>query len=133
MSWSMRQITKRLRQGQDLREEVERLVREHDIKAGVIASLVGGLQKASFRMPDGKTVENWNEPLEIVSGTGTLSKDDCHVHVSASKKDGSVVGGHLKPGCIVKETVEVVLLVFDDVEYVRKPDETTGYDELEIN
>jgi len=127
----MKQITKRLKPGQDLREEVEKLVKEHDIKAGVVVSLVGGLKSAKLRMGDGKTAMSLDEPLEIVSGTGTLSQDGCHTHVSASKQDGAVVGGHLKDGCIVKETVEVVLLVFDDVEYVRKPDEETGYDELE--
>ena len=129
----MRQITKRLKPGQDLRKEIEKLVKEHSIKAGAIVALVGGLKNVNLRMGDGRTVKSWDEPLEIVSGTGTLSKDGCHIHVSASKLDGSVIGGHLKEGCIVKETVEVVLLVFDDVKYVRKPDETTGYDELEIS
>jgi len=127
----MKQITKRLKPGQDLREEVEKLVKEHNIKAGTIISLVGGLKNANLRMADGKTVKSWDEPLEIVSGTGTLSQDGCHIHISASKLDGSVIGGHLKEGCIVKETVEIVLLVFDDVEYVRKPDKETGYNELD--
>src|SRR3990167_10413751 len=123
----MKQITKRLKPGQDLREEIENLVKEHDIKAGVVISLVGGLKSANLRMGDGKTVMSWDEPLEIVSGTGTLSRDGCHIHMSASKLDGSAIGGHLKESCVVKETVEVVLLVFDDVEYVRKPDKETGY------
>lgn len=128
----MRQITKRLKRGQDLREGIESLVKENDIKAGVIISVVGGLKSAKLRMGDGKTVESWDEALEIVSGTGTLSQDDCHIHVSLSRQDGSVIGGHLKHGCIVKETAEIVLLVFDNVKYVRKPDESTGYDELEL-
>ena len=127
----MKQITKRLRQGQGLREEIEKLVKENDVKAGVVVSIVGGLKNANLRMADGKTVKSWDEPLEIVSGTGTLSQDGCHIHISASKLDGSVIGGHLKEGCIVKETVEIVLLVFDDVEYVRKPDKETGYNELD--
>ena len=127
-----KEITKRLKPGQDLREEIEKLVEENDIKAGVVLSVVGGLSNANFRMGDGKTVKSWSEPLEIVSGTGTLSLDNCHIHISASRLDGSVVGGHLTPGCIIKETTEVVLLIFEDIKYVRKPDENTGYDELEV-
>ena len=128
----MRQLTKRLKPSQDLREEIEKLIEEHQVKAGVVLSIVGGLGNANVRMGDGKTVKSWNEPLEIVSGTGTLSPDNCHIHISVSKLDGSVVGGHLKAGCIVKETTEVVLLIFEDVKYVRKPDKSTGYDELEV-
>jgi predicted DNA-binding protein with PD1-like motif len=128
----MKQITKRLTPGQDLREEIEKLVKENQVKAGVVLSVVGGIKEGYFRMPDGKTVRHLGKPLEIVSGTGTISQDNCHIHISASDEEGSVVGGHLKPGCTVKETAEVVLLVFDDVVYKREPDENTGYDELVI-
>ena len=44
--------------------------------------------------------------------------------------DGNTFGGHLKEGCTIKTTAEVVILIFDDTEYERKPDTTTGYDEL---
>jgi len=128
----MKQITKRLKSGEDLREEIVKLVRDNNVQAGVVISIVGGLSKANFRMGDGKTVNSWDESLEIVSGTGTVSQDNCHIHISASDIDGKVIGGHLKPGCIVKETVEIVLLAFEDVTYKREPDEDTGYDELVI-
>lgn len=126
----MRQITKRLIPGQDLREGIEGLVKDNQIKAGVVLSIVGGIKEGYFRMPDGKTVKHFDKPLEIVSGTGTISQDNCHIHISVSDEEGNVVGGHLKPGCVVKETAEIVLLVFDDVVYKREPDKSTGYDEL---
>ena len=50
MQSSIRHVTKRLRPGQDLREEIEKLVEENNIRAGCVLSVVGSLEKASLRM-----------------------------------------------------------------------------------
>lgn len=96
-------------------------------------SLVGSLTKLRLRVADGKTVSEWDKQFEIVSATGTISADDCHIHVAAADQSGAVIGGHLKPGCTIGTTVELVVLVFDDVIYKRTPDQSTGYDELLIS
>ena len=132
----MNQITFRLKPGQLLKEEIEKIARDNDIKAGVLLSVVGGLQNAKLRMP-GATSENqvvkvWDGPLEIVSGIGTVSKNGCHIHISLSDKQGNVIGGHLKDGCVVGNTAEIVLGVFEDAEYKRILDKNTGFNELEI-
>ncbi|OGZ61918.1 MAG: hypothetical protein A3H51_02880 [Candidatus Spechtbacteria bacterium RIFCSPLOWO2_02_FULL_38_8] len=130
----MKQITKRLKGGQDLKQEISKLIRENNIKAGVIASLVGGLSKAVLRIPvvsdKGQAIKTYEKPFEIVSATGTLGNGDMHIHISVSDVEGNVFGGHLKEGCVVRGTVEVVILIFDDVIYKRVFDEETGYDEL---
>ena len=41
--------------------------------------------------------------------------------------------GHLKDGCIVNTTAEIVLNIFDNIKFKREYDENTGYDELIIN
>ena len=132
----MQQITLRLKPGQDLKKEIEKIALDKNIEAGVLLSVVGGLEGAKLRMagsePERQIVKEWSEPLEIVSGTGTVSKNGCHIHVSLSDKEGSVIGGHLKDGCIVKFTAEVVLLVFEDILYKRVADEETGFNELEV-
>jgi predicted DNA-binding protein with PD1-like motif len=128
----MHQITKRLLPGQDLRVEIGKVISEHQIKAGVIVSAVGSLEPVVLRMAGAKEVKTWEGEFEIVSITGTVSVNGHHIHLSASDKDGAVVGGHLKPGCIVRTTVELVMLAFDDVEYKRVPDPKSGYDELVI-
>jgi len=132
----MRQITARLKSGQDLKEEIENFANEKGIGAGVLVSLVGGLGKTVLRMPgatpEKQVVREWDGPFEIVSGTGTISKDGCHIHASVSDANGVVVGGHLKSGCIVANTVEVVILVFDDIVYKRAMDKETGFGELDI-
>ena len=133
----MHQITFRLKPGQDLRKEIEKIALDKDIEAGVLLSVVGGLENAKLRIagsePEGQIVKEWPGPFEIVSGTGTISKNGCHIHVSLSDKEGSVIGGHLKDGCIVKSTAEIVLLVFEDISYKRTLDEKTGFNELEVD
>mgnify|MGYP001566894705 CR=1 FL=1 len=129
----MKQLTFRLKSGQLLKEEIER--RTKNIKSGVLLSIVGGLENAELRMagsePDNQIVKELSGPLEIVSGTGTISKDGCHIHVSLSNQKGYVLGGHLKDGCKVKSTAEIVIGLFEDISYKRVYDDNTGFKELE--
>lgn len=133
---TMKQITKRLRPGQDLRKGIEEMVTENGVKAGVLLSVVGSLQKAVLRMPqpsaDVLKTKEWEESLEIVGGTGTLSQNGSHIHISISDQEGNVFGGHLKEGCVLRTGAEIVIGVFNDIEYKRAKDEETGYDELVI-
>jgi predicted DNA-binding protein with PD1-like motif len=133
----MRQLTFRLLPGQDLKQEIEKHVQEHKVTAGCLGSIVGGLEVAVLRMagstPDNQTVKTFSGPFEIVAGTGTLSLDKCHIHLSLSDREGRVIGGHLKQGCIIAFTAEITLLIFDDVVFRRKPDSVTGFDELMIS
>lgn len=132
----MHQITFRLKTGQFLKEEIEKAVEQNGIKAGVLLSVVGGLDRVVLRLAGSdvanQTIKTWEGDYEIVSGTGTFSQDGCHLHISLSDKDGAVIGGHLKDGCRVRFTAEVVIGVFEDVVYRRLPDEMTGFDELTI-
>ena len=82
--------------------------------------------------PDRQDVRSFDGPFEIVSGTGTISKDGCHLHISVSDKDGHVIGGHLKDGCRVGVTVEVVIGMFENTFYKRMLDISTGFNELDI-
>jgi len=131
----MRQITVRLKSGQYFREGIEAVVAEHGIQAGVILSAVGGVRNAFLRMPKQGSgehmIRNIEGPLEIVSCTGTLSPDGCHIHVSVSNAEGHCYGGHLKEGCPVFFTIELVIGVLEDVLYKRVFDGETGFDELE--
>jgi predicted DNA-binding protein with PD1-like motif len=128
----MRQFSKRILPGQDLRLTIEEFAREHAVKAGCVISLVGNLSKVVLRMADGKTVKEWEGLYEIVSATGTVSPEESHIHISVSDHEGKVIGGHLKVGAIVDLTAELVLLAFDDVEYSREYEEATGYDMLMV-
>ena len=122
----------RLTRGMDLKKSIEDYVVEKKIKSGVILSGVGCLYKVALRTADGVTVKTIDKDYEIVSITGTLSMDGCHIHISLSDVDLNVIGGHLKDGCLVNVTAEIVLGEFEDYEFGREFDESTGYKELTI-
>ncbi len=132
----MKQLTFRLKPGRFIKEEIEKIAGEKMIGAGVLLSIVGGLENAVLRMAgserDSQIVKNWDGPFEIVSGTGTVSKDGYHIHISVSDKNGALIGGHLKNGCKVKYTAEIVIGIIEDVIYKRTMDEETGFEELEL-
>lgn len=129
----MKHLTFRLRPGQFLKEEIE--LQTKDVEAGVLLSIVGALENANLRMagatPARQDVRNFEGPLEIVSGTGTISKDGCHLHISASDEEGRVIGGHLKDGCRVAVTAEVVIGILEHASYKRTFDKNTGFKELD--
>lgn len=122
----------RLTKGMDLKKSIEKYVVDKNIKAGVILSAVGCLYQVCLRTADGKTVKTIKDDYEIVSATGTLSMDGCHIHISLSDINLQTIGGHLKDNCLVNVTAEIVLGEFEEYEFLREFDETTGYKELVI-
>lgn len=130
----MKTIAKRLIDGQDLMLEIKKLLDEHDVMAGVILSAVGSLKQSTIRVPviDGQVKYIHPESVEIDSLHGTVSKHGCHLHIAVSDLEGKAWGGHLKEGCIIRTTCELVIGVLDDAVFTREPDEATGFDELVI-
>ncbi len=122
----------RLTKGMDLKKEIEKYAVENHI-SGIILCSVGCLSKLVIRLADGESILKKEEPFEIVSITGTLSPDGVHIHISVSDSNGNTIGGHLKDGCIINTTAEVCLQIFDDIQFSRKYDQSTGYNELVID
>ncbi|MEX1113320.1 MAG: PPC domain-containing DNA-binding protein [Patescibacteria group bacterium] len=121
----------RIEPDQDLREEIQRVVDQHAIDAGVILSGVGSLRRARIRLADAGRFLEAEQDYEIVSLTGTISRNGSHLHLSVSDDQGKTVGGHLSKGCVVRTTAEIVIGVVQGT-YRRKPDSRTGYDELVV-
>ena len=119
----------RLERGADLRAEIEKAAEENGFRCGALLSAVGCVSCARLRCADGKTIVEINEPCEIVSATGTVSEQRCHVHISLAKADLSVGGGHLAYGCIVNTTCELILVKASGWRLVEEFDENTGYNE----
>jgi predicted DNA-binding protein with PD1-like motif len=130
----MKTIAIRLHEGQDLLQEIQRLVAEHGVQAGVILSGVGSLKTAAIRTPVLGEIVKYIRPatVEIASLQGTVSVNGCHVHITVSDVDGIAKGGHLKEGCIIRTTCELVIGILDDTVFKREPDEQTGFSELVV-
>ena len=120
----------RLRRGEDLLPVIRQLAEERMLEAAVVLSGVGCLSRAVLRDADGRTVRTVEEPCEILSLTGTVSRQRCHLHIALSKENLSTVGGHLVEGCIINTTCELVLGILDGWRIDTEFDAETGYDEL---
>lgn len=130
----MKIYTLRLKPDEDLKSALLSYAKEQGIKAGSILTCVGSLKEASLRMagalPDKQDTRIYKDIYEIVSLTGTLNHDDCHLHLAISDKEGKVYGGHLKNGSLIETTAEIVIIEDDSVVYTRELDEVTGFMEL---
>lgn len=120
----------RLRPGEDLRHALERLAHRHRLRAAVILSGVGSLTEASLRFADQRDGTLLEGPFEIVSITGTISRDGLHVHLSIADAEGRAVGGHLMAGCTIRTTCELALAELPGWHMRRALDRATGYREL---
>lgn len=126
----------RLHSGDDLREQIRKLADDNQVKAGVIICGAGALTSLRVRLagaqPDHQPILEKQEDFEIVSLTGTISQDDMHVHISASDKAGRVWGGHLKEGCIVTITAEILILEVKNKQFGTAFDAESGFELLTI-
>lgn len=121
---------RRLHRGDDLLLSIKAICRENHIAAGVILSGVGCLTRAVLRDADGVTVRTVEEHCEILSLMGTVSEERCHLHIALSRQGLGAFGGHLKEGCLINTTCELVIGVLDGWRYGTEQDGETGYDEI---
>jgi predicted DNA-binding protein with PD1-like motif len=126
----------RFQPGDDLRQQIATYVKAENITAGVIVSSVGSLSKAVFRLagaqPSHQPVLERQDEFEIVSLNGTVGSGGMHLHISLSDREGNVIGGHLKDGCILKTTAEIVVAADASQRFDRRLDPQTGFEELVI-
>ncbi|MFI3167646.1 MAG: PPC domain-containing DNA-binding protein [Bacillota bacterium] len=120
----------RLKRGDDLLLKIQEIADQNNIECGVVLSAVGCVSTATVRDASGVNFQTINQDMEIISVMGTVSKNRTHLHVSFSKEDLSVVGGHLVCGCIVNTTCELVIAPINGVKIQTEFDSETGYDEL---
>lgn len=130
----MRALVLRLSPGEDLRAALDaafaRACAQEGAGAACVVSAVGSFTQAVLRyaaQPEGMVLPG---PLELVTLSGTLSRDGAHLHASVSDAAGDVKGGHVMPGCVVRTTAEVVMGLLPGWDFSRVDDAVTGYKEL---
>jgi predicted DNA-binding protein with PD1-like motif len=122
----------RLKPGQDLKEEIQKLVTDKQIKAGWISTCVGSLTNYNIRFANQPNGFSDSGHFEIVSLTGTVSTNGSHIHISISDSTGKTIGGHLLDGCKVYTTAEIVIQSSSQFEFKREKDGTTPWEELQV-
>jgi predicted DNA-binding protein with PD1-like motif len=128
----MHAYTFRLRPGQDLYEQIEAFTLREGINAGFVLSAVGSLTQATLRLANRETHTEYKGHFEIVSMTGTVSRNGSHLHISISDGDGKTIGGHLVPGCKIYTTAEMVIGSLENVIFKREFSQDSGYEELVV-
>ena len=105
---------------------------EQQEQAGCLISAVGSLSVAQLRLAGATQATAIHGELEIISLSGTLSPDGAHLHIAVADRQGSVIGGHLCVGSLVRTTAELVIGLLPDWRFSRELDPATGYAELAI-
>jgi predicted DNA-binding protein with PD1-like motif len=122
----------RLKPGQLLKEEIQKIVDEKQIKAGWISTCAGSLTQYNIRFANEPTGYSAKGHFEIVSLSGTVSTNGSHLHIAVSDSSGKTIGGHLLDSNIVYTTAEIVILYTSDVVFKREKDGTTDWEELQV-
>ena len=128
----MKVVPLRLQPGADLRQALEAWMGEQQEQAACLISAVGSLSVAQLRLAGATQAKAIHGELEIISLSGTLSSDGAHLHIAIADNNGTVIGGHLCVGSLVRTTAELVVGLLPEWRFHREPDPATGYTELEI-
>jgi hypothetical protein len=129
----MKVVPLRLQPSDDLRLVLEAWMGEQEELAGCVLSAVGSLSLAQLRLAGATEATAIHGELEILSLSGTLSPDGAHLHIAIAGSSGTVIGGHLCAGSLVRTTAELVVGLLPEWRFRRELDPVTGYAELRIS
>lgn len=101
-------------------------------QAGCLISGIGSLSVAQLRLAGCQESTILRGELEILSLAGTLCADGAHLHIAIADRSGSVIGGHLCIGSLVRTTAELMVGLLPEWQFRRELDPATGYAELQI-
>lgn len=129
---SVPNVLTRLPKEGDLLSELNALCKEKNIRRGTV-QVMGAVENATlgYYLQDERRYisQEFDEHMEILAGIGNVSIKDgdpfVHLHLTLSRKDFSVIGGHTMPGCKIF-AAEVCIITLEGEELVRGFDEPTG-------
>lgn len=143
LSTNGKSVVGRILPGVQLFEGIQQICEQYHIKYGVITALLGSLRAGSIvcvmeneesplgiSYSQGTIIEG---PLEILSGQGMIGRGEedefqIHLHGLMVDKNLTIHGGHFIPeGNRVLATVEIMIQIVEDGEFLRKFDEETGF------
>jgi uncharacterized protein len=118
-----RVVVLRLKYQTDLLAGLQKMVKQENIRNGVILSAIGSVrgyqvhQVRNRTLPSQDTfVKNPTEPADLVSMNGYVIEGKLHPHVTLATPD-KVIAGHLEPGTEVFTFAIVTIGVMNDVDF----------------
>jgi predicted DNA-binding protein with PD1-like motif len=126
----MRQLPVRLPPGCDLRRALESLGREQFQEGAFVLCGIGSLVDPRLRLAAADEETRYEGPFEILTLSGTLTRQGAHLHMSIASSLGDVRGGHVVYGNVVRTTAELLLVQAADWTLQRERDAATGFLEL---
>jgi predicted DNA-binding protein with PD1-like motif len=130
METSMHALPLRIPAGADLRAALDGVPALHGVAAAFVIQGIGSLSVACIRHAGQPACTELRGDLEILTLGGSLSPDGPHLHIAVSDAAGQVTGGHMGPGCVVRTTAEVLVMLLPGHRFSREHDPATGFKEL---
>lgn len=120
-----RVLVGRIMPGEDVIESVTNIVKEKNIKSGLI-NIIGALNKFTIGYFDVETkeynYETYEESVELVSCMGNVAWKEgepvIHLHFIVAREDYSIMGGHMGQPSTVSVTGEVY--VYETEEKLKR-------------
>jgi predicted DNA-binding protein with PD1-like motif len=109
-----RLLVARLNPGDDLLRSLAELVRQNEIRSGVILNGIGSLSRyhvhvvKTTNLPPGDTFFEGEGPFDILNVTGFILDGRVHAHLTFSNTE-KAMGGHLEEGCRILTFAVVTL------------------------
>lgn len=132
MNNSVQVYATRLKPGEDLKQGIEKLVKENNIQAGWVSACVGSLTHYNIRFANQPNGAADTGHFEILSVNGTVSVNGSHLHISVSDSTGRCIGGHMLDQNVVYTTAEIVISSSPAHQFTRENDGSTAWPELKV-
>ncbi len=122
----VKRVIIRLDTGDMLLESIEQVIKEADIKDGVVVSGIGTLSDTRIHMvttttyPAVEIFPEWRDvPMELSSISGIIADGLPHLHIVFSNPD-KTFSGHLEHGCKTLYLCEIVIEIFEKIQLYRE-------------
>ncbi len=123
----------RLPPNADLRGAIEDLVAADGSGSAFVVAGIGSLREAKVRFAGASQTTRLVGAFEILTLSGTVTRDGAHLHISVADAEGRVLGGHAGYGNIVRTTAEILCATLPGWRLRRALDAATGYEELSVH
>jgi predicted DNA-binding protein with PD1-like motif len=118
-----RVVVLRFKYKTDLLAGMQKMVKQENIRNGVILSAIGSVRGYQVHQVKNRTlpsqdtfVKNPTEPADLVSMNGYVIEGKLHPHLTLATPD-KVIAGHLEPGTEVFTFAIVTIGVLNDVDF----------------